>query len=277
MTLGEGPATLVPRLRGAREVRIKKMREAPPRRRPAGAWKIAYADFATAMMAFFLVMWLINSASPAQKRGIADYFTAQASESANGSGSVLAGRAAGPSGARDAGADLRGPIGGSADDADFAEAEAAVRAALRASPDLQALGNQVVLAEDPRGLTILLVDAAGRPMFAAGSAAPSERARQLLLALAPVIAQLPHRIAITGHTSAERPSAAPASDWALSSARAEAARRILIAAGVDPDRVFEVAGKAASDPLWPDHPDAPGNRRVAIMLMREAPVLPPLA
>ena len=114
-------------------------------------------------------------------------------------------------------------------------------------------------------------------MFAAGSAEPTDRARLLLAAIAPVIARLPHRIAISGHTSAAAPSAAPASDWALSSARAEAARRVLIAAGVDPDRVFEVAGKAASDPLYPDHPAAPGNRRVAIVLMREAPVLPPLA
>ena len=85
--------------------------------------------------------------------------------------------------------------------------------------------------------------------------------------------QLPNRISITGHTSATA-GVRNAADWPLSSARADAARAILQAAGVDPDRVYQVSGKANSDPLYPDDPTLPGNRRIAIVLLREAPVLP---
>jgi len=262
-------------LREATIVLRRRSRPLRERRRPAGAWKIAYADFVTAMMAFFLVMWLINTTSPEQKRGIADYFSpATASATPDGAGGVLAGRSLGAAGARDAGGPASPtpqPVAPAAPE--FVDAEAAVRTALAASPDLANLSGQVMLSEDPRGLRILLVDGAGRPMFAAGSAEPTLRARRLLEALAPVIARFPHRIAITGHTSSG-PEAANA-DWSLSSARAEAARRVLVGAGVDPDHVFEVGGKAASDPLYPDDPAAPGNRRIAILIMREAPVLPP--
>jgi chemotaxis protein MotB len=91
-----------------------------------------------------------------------------------------------------------------------------------------------------------------------------------------VINQLPNRISITGHTSATAGSgrASAAGDWNLSSGRADASRQILQGAGVDPDRVYSVAGKAGSDPLYPDDPSLAGNRRIAIVLLREAPVLP---
>ena len=87
--------------------------------------------------------------------------------------------------------------------------------------------------------------------------------------------QLPNRISISGHTSADWRAGELDSDWALSSGRADAARRILQASGVSPDRVYQVAGKANSEPLYPDDPSLPGNRRIAIVLLREAPVLPP--
>ena len=95
-------------------------------------------------------------------------------------------------------------------------------------------------------------------------------------AISRVINQLPNRISITGHTSAAAGSnrASGPNDWTLSSARANASRLILQAAGVDPDRVYQVSGKAGSDPLYPDDPTLAGNRRIAIVLLREAPVLP---
>lgn len=111
-------------------------------------------------------------------------------------------------------------------------------------------------------------------MFPEGSAVPNDRAQVLLKAVAKVINQLPNRVSIAGHTSASPDGAKPSSDWNLSSARADASRKILEAAGVDPDRIYQVAGKAASDPLYPDDPLLPGNRRITIVLMREAPVLP---
>ena len=111
-------------------------------------------------------------------------------------------------------------------------------------------------------------------MFETNSAQPNERARVLLRAISRVINQLPNRITITGHTSASGGRASAPTDWPLSANRANAAREILQGAGVDPDRIYQVAGKAGSEPLYPDDPTLAGNRRIAIILLREAPVLP---
>jgi chemotaxis protein MotB len=112
-------------------------------------------------------------------------------------------------------------------------------------------------------------------MFNQGSAQPNDRAKLLLRAISKIINQLPNRISIYGHTSASAGGAKPETDWMLSGGRADSSRRILQSAGVDPDRVYQVSGKAASEPLYPDDPALPGNRRIAIVLLREAPVLPP--
>jgi chemotaxis protein MotB len=113
-------------------------------------------------------------------------------------------------------------------------------------------------------------------MFDQNSARPNARAQVLLRAISTVINRLPNRISITGHTSAVPGSGRASSpgDWPLSAQRADASRQILQGAGVDPDRVYSVAGKAGSDPLYPDDPSLAGNRRIAIVLLREAPVLP---
>ncbi|MFM8939097.1 MAG: flagellar motor protein MotB, partial [Phenylobacterium sp.] len=126
-----------------------------------------------------------------------------------------------------------------------------------------------------QGLRIQLVDQEGRSLFPVGSAVPNDRGRLLMRAITRTLNQLPNRISISGHTSADWRGGELDSDWALSSGRADAARRILQASGVSPDRVYQVAGKANSEPLYPDDPSLPGNRRIAIVLLREAPVLPP--
>ncbi|MGH6957871.1 MAG: OmpA/MotB family protein, partial [Caulobacteraceae bacterium] len=161
-----------------------------------------------------------------------------------------------------------------ADDSAFTSAAQAIRQAMQDMPDLTELSQQVIVDQTPQGLRIPLVDQEGRSMFKENSATPNDRARMLLQAVAKAINQLPNQISIAGHTSADPGGAKPASDWALSSARADAARQILQAAGVDPDRIYQVAGKASSDPLYPDDPTLPGNRRITITLLREAPVLP---
>jgi chemotaxis protein MotB len=112
-------------------------------------------------------------------------------------------------------------------------------------------------------------------MFREGVAAPNDRAKILLRAVAKVINQLPNRVTISGHTSASATGQRTDSDWPLSAARADAARQILQGAGVVGDRIYQVAGKANSDPLYPDDPTLAGNRRIAIVLLREKPVLPP--
>ena len=111
-------------------------------------------------------------------------------------------------------------------------------------------------------------------MFNQGSSQPNDRAKLLMRAVSKVINQLPNRVSIYGHTSANPGGAKTEADWPLSAARADASRRLLQGSGVDRDRVYQVAGKATSEPLYPDDPMLPGNRRIAIVLLREAPVLP---
>ena len=292
-----------------RPILIKKVKKVVAGGHHGGAWKVAYADFVTAMMAFFLLMWLINTTSPEQKRGIADYFApASVSESTSGSGGILGGTAVGDDGAMAAGSqsmveemapESRNPNDGTQTDAAkemareastealreavlqreqaaFASAAQSLRQALQDMPELAELSKNILIDVTPEGLRIQLVDQEGRSMFENGSARPNPRAQLLLRAIAKVINQLPNRISITGHTSAVAGSsrASGAGDWTLSSERANASRLTLQGAGVNADRVYSVAGKAGSDPLYPDDPSLAGNRRIAIVLLREAPVLP---
>ena len=141
-------------------------------------------------------------------------------------------------------------------------------------PELAELSKQVIVDETPEGLRIQLVDQEGRSMFDESATQPNPRARLLLRAVAKVIDQLHNRITVAGHTSVSVGKGA-SDDWALSAARANASRGVLQEAGVDPDRIYQVSGKATSDPLYPDDPPPPGNRRITIVLLHEKPVLPP--
>jgi len=291
MAVGEAPVII-----------IKKIKKGGHAGHHGGAWKVAYADFVTAMMAFFLLMWLINTTSPEQKRGIADYFApAAVSETTSGSGGILGGAALASSGAKSSGSkDVIQALApeappnvtdtgqsqnqsqnssqgaqDKADDSALTSAAQSLRQAMQEMPELSELSKQIIVDQTPEGLRIQLVDQEGRSMFKEGSAEPNDRAKVLLHAVAKVVNQLPNRVTIAGHTSASAGGVKPQSDWALSSSRADAARQILQSAGTDPDRIYQVAGKADSDPLYPDDPLLPGNRRITIVLLREAPVLPP--
>jgi chemotaxis protein MotB len=157
----------------------------------------------------------------------------------------------------------------------FQSAAESLRQALQDLPELAELSKQVLVDQTPEGLRIQLVDQEGRSMFDPGSTKPNDRARLLLRAVAKVIGQLHNRVTISGHTSATVNGGKAGDDWSLSAGRANAAREVLQGAGIDPDRIYQVSGKANSDPLFADDPTLPGNRRIAILLMREAPVLPP--
>lgn len=298
-------------LGGDQPIMIKKVKKVVGGGHHGGAWKVAYADFVTAMMAFFLLMWLINTTSPEQKRGIADYFApASVAETTSGSGGILGGTALGEDGAKSSGsaaiveqtspespADPQAP-GKTTDstgagsletaseealrqeiqareNAAFQSAAQSLRQALQDMPELAELSKQILIDQTPEGLRIQLVDQEGRSMFKDGAAMPNERARTLLRAISRIINQLPNRISISGHTSISPNGRTQSSDWGLSSARADTARQLLQGFGVSPDRVYQVSGKANSDPLYPDDPMLAGNRRISIVLLREAPVLPP--
>jgi len=292
---------------GEQPIIIKKVKKVVGGGHHGGAWKVAYADFVTAMMAFFLLMWLLNSTSPEQKQGIADYFApASISSTTSGSGGILGGTSLGDDGAKADGKmsvvqqmapeaptetnkDGQSTASASLDSASeqalrdalakkeqdsFASAAQSLRQSLQDMPELAELSKQIMIDQTPEGLRIQLIDQDGRSMFKENSREPNDRARILLRAVAKVINQLPNRITVSGHTSASAAGKRADSDWSLSASRADASRQVLRGAGVDEDRIYQVSGKANSEPLYADDPTLAGNRRISIVLLREKPVLP---
>jgi chemotaxis protein MotB len=253
-----------------------------------GAWKIAYADFVTAMMAFFLLMWLLGSTTDGDKKGIADYF-----------GSPLKVAMAGGSGAGDAssvvkggGTDLTRTSGqvkqGDIDvqrkslqlkalKADQRRAEAArleslkkkVEDVLASNPKLAALQSQIRLEMTRDGLRIQIVDEQNRAMFDSGSAVVKPYMRELLREIGSVLAEVPNRLTLEGHTDAQPFGAGERaySNWELSSDRANASRRELGSGGLPEDRVLLVQGLASSMLFVPAEPLSPVNRRISILVM----------
>jgi chemotaxis protein MotB len=161
-------------------------------------------------------------------------------------------------------------------DGAFALASASLRQALQDMPDLAELSKHIMIEQSMAGLNIEIVDQDGRSMFPEGSKEPFERTRRLVQQLAVPLKSMPFRISIAGHTSALKAPTLPGyGPWELSADRANSVRRLLEAEGVQSAHVFMVAGKADTEPLFPDDPYIATNRRVTITLMREAPPVPP--
>jgi chemotaxis protein MotB len=278
-----------------------------------GAWKIAYADFVTAMMAFFLLLWLISMTTPEQKKGLADYFApASLSETTSGAGGVLAGNTFDAQGAKtsdsatdqnpglaqartkglatlDDGSGQLGLSSGNDEnknalekpiESDFAAAfegaAASIRQAWQASPNLSDVQDKLRIEESKDGLDIQIIDDVGRPMFAEGSKYPFEQTRAAIAAIAPVLQKLPNQIRISGHTAAGSTYDDPRyGAWELSSDRANVVRQILHEFGLSDDHVQSVVGRAASDPLLPSDPYLSANQRITITLLNAAPPVPP--
>jgi chemotaxis protein MotB len=392
---------------GAPNITIIRREEVVEGGHHGGAWKVAYADFVTAMMAFFLLMWLLNATTEKQRRGIAEYFAPSNAlgTAATGSGQPFGGhtpfdegamvsdkgvqsvingprppldqdddpdsttpaqprphrrdtptdqpdaakdQAASsvtgdmppsptPSAARTQPAARQGagsnvlapnPLGagttplaapgenpfaggpattqgapgnspgnspgsgqGTAQDAGapsaatkaelraeaarqerqaFAKAAQEIRDAVRGDPQLAALARQLSVDMTPEGLRIQLMDEDKLPMFASGSAAPNDRARQLLRAITPVLMRLPEQLSIAGHTDAAPFPGPDRTNWELSTERANATRRMLTEDGLPDSRIRSVTGNADRDPLLPADPLAAANRRIAIVVLRAA-------
>jgi chemotaxis protein MotB len=157
----------------------------------------------------------------------------------------------------------------------FALAAASLRQALQDMPELSEVSKSIMIEETKQGLNIEIADQDGRSMFPEGSRDPYERTRRLLQKIAGPLKAVPNRIAIAGHTAATRTPPRPGyGPWELSADRANAVRQILEAEGVPPARLYMVAGRADTQPLFPDDPYIAANRRVTITLLHEAPPLP---
>jgi chemotaxis protein MotB len=161
-------------------------------------------------------------------------------------------------------------------DREFALASASLRQALQDMPELTELSKHIMFEETSQGLNLEIVDQDGRSMFADGSKVPYDRTRRLIQKLAVPLKATPLRVNIVGHTAAGFvPARSDYGAFDLSADRANVVRQILEREGLPPSHIFAVAGKADSQPLFPDDPTLPANRRVTITLMREAPPLPP--
>jgi chemotaxis protein MotB len=161
------------------------------------------------------------------------------------------------------------------EDRSFALAAASLRQALQDMPELTELSKHILIEESKEGLNIEIVDQDGRSMFPEGAKEPYERTRRLIQKLAPTFKSTPYRVAIAGHSSASKIPPKPGyGPWELSADRANAVRRILEEEGIPPANFYMVAGKADTQPLFPDDPFIAANRRVTITLMREEPPLP---
>lgn len=270
-----------------------------------GAWKIAYADFVTAMMAFFLLLWLLNSATQEQLEGVSDYFApSTASTSESGGGDILAGRTMGEEGVSQQDAsrpsvvvDLPPPKIGAADledvedgeaaaqrleeqqkqqeDEQFEKAKAALEEAIQASPQLKQLSKSLLIDNTPEGLRIQLIDQEGQAMFPSGGTEMYPQARKVLELVSQVIKEMPQDIAISGHTdSVPFHSKNGYSNWELSADRANNARRVFMNLGIPEGRVARVVGRADTEPLMPDDPKNARNRRLSIVLLRGTGVRP---
>jgi len=162
------------------------------------------------------------------------------------------------------------------DDRAFALASASLRQALQDMPELTEVSKHVMISETKEGLNIEIVDQDGRSMFPEGAKEPYERTRRLIQKISGPLKQMPYRITVTGHTSAVKvPSRSNYGPWNLSADRANSVRQILEEEGIPTANFYSVAGRADTDPLFPDDPFIAANRRVTITLMREEPPLPP--
>ncbi len=280
-----------------RPIIVKKVKKAAHAHH-GGAWKIAYADFVTAMMAFFLLMWLISMTTQEQKIGLAEYFApAAASLSNSGAGSVLMGSALDKAGNRSSvprdvargttGEDDKARPANSnrAGDREVSRpaagvqanysAVASLRQALQKMPEIAELSRNIVIEPTKEGVNVSLVDEYGRTMFPEGSVQPYERTRLVLEALAPTLRRLPNQLSVAGHTAAASPGSVQAVDsWSLTAGRALAVREILSGAGLPSSRFTSVVGRADTEPLFVDNPYIPPNRRVTITLLNAEPPLP---
>ena len=249
-----------------------------------GAWKVAYADFVTAMMAFFLLMWLLGATTEKQRKGIADYFTptlVKMKEGSAGSYGLLGGSSltdtdsyqyrAGQTGTktltipRDA---TGGPKDGGTKAKRTASLQQRLQQKLAASQTLRKLAKQVHVSQTPDGIRLDLMDDAKFSMFRLGTTILTPEAVELVRAIGQALGPDSGGLTVRGHTDAlQWKPGDPANNWSLSAGRAEATRLALMKSGVAEARFRRIEGVADQEPLVADSPTDPRNRRMSILLM----------
>lgn len=258
---------------------IVKKRKAGHGGHHGGSWKIAYADFMTAMMAFFLVMWLLSIASPRERALIAEYFKMPLKVALTDGPRISHSETPIPGGGTDL-EHTEGEVKKSSRDKQREEARKRDRSQLkktreelekllRNDPRLRELRPNLRLTMLDGGLRIQIIDSNNRPMFKVGSAQPEPYMRDILHAITPVLNDTPNKITLSGHTD-DLPYAAGEksySNWELSSDRANASRREMSLAGLKPGKVMRVVGMADTVKVKGESSDHARNRRISIMIL----------
>lgn len=259
-----------------RPIHIKKIKKASHGHH-GGAWKIAYADFITAMMAFFLLLWLLSSVSQGTLNGVSEYFKTPLRVA------LMGGKSA---------ADATSPIKGGGQDltrqdgqrkkteemderqkekALLAKLQARIKDAIEKNKILNQYKNQLLLEMTPEGLRIQIIDEKNRPMFDSGSSRLLPHTKDLLQELGRQLNEVQNRLSISGHTDAAPYSAGDKgfSNWELSSDRANAARRELVVGGMQDSRLLRVVGQGSATLLDRVFPNNPINRRISIVILNK--------
>ncbi len=250
-----------------------------------GAWKVAYADFVTAMMAFFLLLWLLGATTEKQRKGIADYFTptlVKLRQESAGSNGMLGGSSitdvdnypnrAGQTGNKAMTIPLDtagGPKEGAQTVKRVQAMQKRLEEKLAQNRRISRLARQVRMVDTSEGIRIDLVDDADFSMFQLGTTVLTQDASELLKTLGQVVGPEPGALTIRGHTDAlPWKNGLSANNWSLSAGRAEATRQALLRQGIAEDRFRRIEGVADREPLVQNDPQDPRNRRISILLMR---------
>ncbi len=246
-----------------------------------GAWKVAFADFAVAMMAFFLLLWLIASTTKEEQAGLSEYFSPPTQGLADGMGSsediIDMGGGQKISQGDDSKENAREPTSEEVKrviEAEKKQLESLMqelKMTIENSEALKPFKDQLLLDIIPDGLRIQIVDKEGRPMFDGGKASLKPYSRKILREIATVINGVPNKLSLTGHTDATKfVSRKGYSNWELSADRANASRRELVVGGYDSAKIAKVVGVASMVPFDAEKPNDPINRRIAIVILNKA-------
>jgi len=221
-----------------------------------GAWKVAYADFVTAMMAFFLLMWLIAAMKPQTKAAVASYFKSDSKLTRGGPPTPdTDAPAASPDEAPDLGEGM----------AEAMELQKDIEEIIETK--LSDLKDQIIVELANGNVRVEIVDKERNPLFQVGSSSLNENAKKIIRELTKAVVDVPNKVIIEGHTDSLNFSGSKYTNWELSTERASAARQILENSGMKQDRIVMVAGYAANIPLIKNDPSNPENRRISIVIL----------
>ncbi|GGE56823.1 flagellar motor protein MotB [Streptosporangium jomthongense] len=248
-----------------------------------GSWKVAFADFATAMMAFFLVLWLTATASPEQKKAVEGYFRDPVGFTEGGSpnpvdleGSASVINQASPdveSSDISLSENVVDSLSETLEQRRMEELFQELKQRIEENETLQEFKDQLLIDITNEGLRIQIVDRSGRPMFDSGKAELKYYSQEILFELAKTLGAVDNKLSITGHTDATPFGGRPGyTNWELSADRANTARRALVAGGVRPQQIARVVGLSDSVLFNQDEPTAPVNRRIAIIVLNKKTV-----